>query len=175
MPLLACTLVNPKHAMRIMGMLSWLLFLSLLAFGAWPYYQLYRLDKALVENDQRMLYKIVDLDAVRRRHKQVLEQNLERLVGPQDNPVINFVRGGIRALGDSAYESIIDMDWVRDRLLATRREAHEQHFSLLGGFSFAFFETPIRFLARAGELGEDPVHLYLTLQNWRWRVTALYI
>jgi hypothetical protein len=42
-------------------------------------------------------------------------------------------------------------------------------------FAFACFETPTRFLVRAGTLDKNPVHLYLTLQRWQWRVTTVFV
>jgi hypothetical protein len=156
-------------------MLSILLILGILAFVAWPYYTVYRLDQALLANDQGELERLLDLEAIRRHYKELLDLNIEGLAERFDNPVFRFFRGGVKEVGGAAFASF-DCDWVCETVRAAQlNSSSRRRRPVLGGFSFACFETPTRFLIRAGELGKNPVHLYLTLQQWQWRVTAVFV
>lgn len=155
------------------AMLSTLLILAILAAIAWPYYTVYRLDRALALNDRQELEKLLDLEAIRRQLRQVLDQNIEGMVERYDNLLFKFLRGGVKEVGGTAYDALDD-DWFRDTVLTAQRRSNSRR-SLLGGFSFACFERPTRFLIRAGDLGKNPVHLYMTLKHWRWRVTAVFV
>ena len=155
-------------------MLFSILVLLLLAYTIWPYTQLYRLGQAIDSNDEHELERLVDVDAIRRQYKQMIDKNIEGVGQRYDNPVFRFVRGGVKELSSSALD-IVDLKWVRETLSATRDYPGGRGSQILGGFSFAFFEAPTRFQARAGRLGENPVHLYLTMRDWRWRVTAVFV
>lgn len=154
--------------------MSLILMLAVLAYLAWPYYTVIRLDRAITLNDPGELERLIDLAAIRRQFKQLLEQNIEGFADRFDNPVFRFLRGGVKEVGASAFDAI-DHDWVREAVLGAQRVEDAPRRRLLGGFSFAFFETPTRFMVRAGALGNNPVHLYLTLQQWQWRVTAMFV
>ncbi len=156
-------------------MLSTLVILLALAFILWPYIQLKRLGEAIDENDERELRRLVDEDEIRHRLRQIVDRNIEDVTERYDNPIIRFVRGGVKELSGSALD-VVDLEWVRNTLYAARRHPGGYYGSpLMGGFSFAFFESPTRFLVRAGRLGEEPIHLYMTLRNWQWRVTAVFV
>ena len=114
------------------------------------------------------------MEAIRQQFKHILDQNIEGVVERYDNPIVRFMRGGVKELSASALDSI-DLDWVRNTVLAAQRYPGASGPQLLGGFSFACFEAPGRFLIRAGRLGQDPIHLYMTLRNWQWRVTAIFV
>jgi hypothetical protein len=158
-------------------MLRFFSFLFTLMFAAaliWPYYTLYRLDSALSANHLPTLQKMVDLAAVQAAHKHALSQTLPHHFGAQDNdnPLVGLLRQGLGATGNMAVDYRIDLDWVRVSLYSV--EGQHAAPGLLSALSFAFFESPTRFLVRLGNLGEHPVHFYLTLQDWNWRVTAIY-
>ena len=154
-------------------MLTFLLVVGVLGYIAWPYYTVYRLDRALVENDEQELKKRIDLDAIRLQFKQKLDRQIEGVAEGYDNPILKFLRGGVKELGSTSMEAI-DYEWLRETIRTAQISRRARPHPLLGRFSFAFFESPGRFLIRAGELGENPVHLYMTFQPWQWRVTALF-
>ncbi len=154
--------------------MSLILVLAVLAYVVWPYYTLWRLDQALTGNDLSELVKRLDRTAIRRHFQQLWEQNIEGVAEQFDNPVFRFLRGGVKEVGAAAFDAI-DESWVRERLLTAQQIAAAPRRPVLGGFAFACFETPTRFLVRAGTLGKNPVHLYLTLQGWQWRVTAVFV
>jgi hypothetical protein len=155
-------------------MISSIIVLIVLAFVAWPYVQLNRLGRAIDENDEHELRRLVDVEAIRRRFKGIIDQNIEGVTERYDNPIIRFVRGGVKELSGSSLESV-DVAWVRNTLFAARHYPGNQGPQLLGGFSFGFFEAPSRFLIRAGKLGQEPIHLYMSLKDWKWRVTAVFV
>jgi hypothetical protein len=157
---------------RILGFIATLLIAAALL---WPYYTLYRLDNALANFDQASLNKLVNLEAVRKVHKDSMGSVLDRALGPQafgQLPMVDMLRKGLNAAGDSAVDSSVDLQWIRDTLYPP--PTNHAKPGLLGALSFAFFESPTRFLVRLGELGTTHVHFYLTLEDWNWRVTAVY-
>ena len=155
-------------------MISSIIVLVVLGFVVWPYVQLNRFGRAIDVNDERELRSLVDVEAIRRQMKKIIDQNIEGATERYDNPVIRFVRGGVKELSGASLESV-DLDWVRNTLFAARHYPGNQGPQLLGGFLFAFFETPTRFLVRAGKLGQEPIHLYMSLKDWKWRVTAVFV
>ena len=155
-------------------MISSLIVLIVLAFVVWPYIQLSRLGRAIDENDVHSLRRLVDVEAIRRQLKGIIDQHIEGATERYDNPIIRFVRGGVKEISASSLESV-DLEWVRNTLFAARHYPGSRGSQLLGGFSFAFFEAPTRFVIRAGKLGQEPIHLYMTLKDWKWRVTAVFV
>lgn len=151
--------------MKYIGFLFFLLVISVIA---WPYAGLYQLSEALANNDQAALAKLVDLDAVRTNYKHSLDSKVKSTVGSSDDPLTNMVREGARMLGGTAVDISVDMTWVKNALQGDRAG------TLMNMMSFAFFESPTRFLVRNGELGQNPVHFYMTLHDWNWRLSAVY-
>ncbi|CAK0746308.1 conserved hypothetical protein [Gammaproteobacteria bacterium] len=141
-----------------------------LAFGLWPYYHLYRLDRALVQNDLTTLMVLVDLDAVRAERK----QHLERQGGEVRNPVTQTLHQMANILTGNNVENTITLDWVRETLRGIPARPDEEYPSLLHYTSFAFFEGFRHFLIRIRDLGENPVHVRWTLHDWMWQITAIY-
>jgi hypothetical protein len=154
--------------------MSLIIVLAVLVYLAWPYYTLWRLDQALTDNDLSELARRLDLAAIRHHFQQHWERNIEGVTEPFDNPVFRFLRGGVKEVGTAAFDNI-DENWVREAILAAQHTEAAPRRPLLGGFAFACFETPTRFLVRAGTLEKNPVHLYLTLQGWQWRVTTVFV
>ena len=156
-----------------MRFLYFLLFLAILAYAGWPYVNLYRLDRALMQNDRKVLNVLVDLNALKAQHKAMLEKQLQRSIGGQHGPISDLVRDGARWYGAQTSEAI-DLEWVRQRLRRMRASAPDAYPSIITDTTFAFFERPTRFLIRLGDLGDDPIHVRMTLEDWQWRVTGLY-
>ena len=150
-----------------------LLFVAILSYAGWPYVNLYRLDRALMQNDQAALQELVDLDALKAQHKSMLEQQVERSIGQQPGPISNLVRDGALWYGTQT-SAAITLDSVRQRLRLQRVSAPDAYPSIITDTTFAFFEWPTRFLIRLGDLGEQPIHVRMTLEDWRWRVTGIY-
>jgi len=150
------------------------LLLFFLAYIAWPYITILRLDRALTSNDAATLEHLINLDAVQQEFKNRMHQGLQGAVGQEGNPMLEFLRGGISQLGGSAIEQMVTIDWVRAQLLSKSDPGSASTPSLLGPLSFAFFESFDRFLIRIGQLGDNPVHARMRLQDWDWRVVAVY-
>ncbi len=150
------------------------LLLLLLAYIAWPYVTILRLDRAATSNDLNSLEHLVDLSAVQQAFKERMEQGLQGALGQESGPMFDFIRGGISQLGGSAIEQLVTIEWVRAQLLSKSDPGPGSTPSLLKSVSFAFFESYDRFLIRIGQLGADPVHVRLRLRDWDWRVEAVY-
>lgn len=157
-----------------MRYLCTLLLLVLAAAIAWPYIYLYRLDRALLENDRVALVALVDMERLQESHKATMELRVERTVG-ENGAVARMLQDGMRWISDQTGDRVIDLDWVRERLRRDGQAPGDNAYpSILRHTGFAFYESPSTFLVRLGELGRDPVHLRLRLQDWTWRLTEIY-
>lgn len=158
--------------MRLVG---YLFLFALVAFGAWPYYQIFRLDEALTKNDMTTLGELVDVQGIRRNFKERLEGGLG--IRPQvrdPGDALAWLEQNLRRLGDTALEQAITLEWARDTLKeAAARSTNKQppHFS--SGIAFAFFESYSSFIIRLGELGRNATHVRMTLHDNTWRVTDI--
>lgn len=156
------------------------LFVLLIAAAiVWPYSTIYRLGNALAANDEQAIMQFVDLESVRARYKQSVEQQTQMLkqlnLGHQNlgSSLSNFLGNSVQTLSNTAVDSVVTAQWVR----ATLRPPHqdpETYTSLLSFVSFGFYESPTLFLVRLGRLGENPIHFHMKLDNWNWKVTAIY-
>jgi hypothetical protein len=155
-------------------MLTLLVLVGALTYIAWPYTVVYRLDRALRARDRRALEQLLDLAAICQQLKQQVDQNIEHSTDQFDNLVLRFLRGGVKELSAVSLDAI-DAVWVEAVLRAAQPSVPDGRRGLLGGFTFACFERPTRFLVRAGELGTQPVHLYLTLRQGQWRVSGVFV
>jgi hypothetical protein len=154
-----------------MRVLIYPLLLLALAFGLWPYYHLYRLDRALVQNDQITLMALIDLDAIRaerKRHPGPLAE------GEVRNSVAQALHQVANVLTGNGVDDTITLDWIREALRPVPARPDESYPSILHYTSCAFFEGFNQFVARIRELGEKPIHVRWTLHDWTWQVTAIY-
>jgi hypothetical protein len=149
---------------KLMKYLSSLLFLIVASYLAWPYLHIYWLDNAIANNNEVALTKLVDLESIRAIHKKTLENSIKNTFGTAENDMFSNMA---KAFGGVAVDSLMDINWVKTRMQRGRQ-------SLWQATTFAFFESPTRFTIRLGELSDNPVHVQMTLQDWSWRVTAIY-
>jgi hypothetical protein len=140
------------------------------AYFCWPYFTLWRLDRALVRNDRETLGELVDLDAVRGELARKLNKEAKSALGPPSDAFIAWLEQGIRRNGTAALDRRVDLDWVRERLLS--RAPLDQGMG--PSLTRAFFDDPLHFSVRLGHLGRSPVLLRLTFDGLRWRVTSVY-
>jgi hypothetical protein len=155
------------RGIRLAGPL--LLLLSALAYLAWPYATLWRLDRALVSDDRAALAALIDLDAVRTALARWLDKGIkEAPLSPSDD-FIDWLERGIRRDGTAILERRVSLEWVRNRLLARSPPGS----GIFPPMTYAFFEGPTRFAVRLGEPGQSPMHLTLSLDGLSWRVTGL--
>ncbi len=157
-----------------MKYIVFLIFLALVVFGGWPYVNLFRLDRALMENDQTTLAELVDLEELKSARRNKLEKQVNQSMGQSSGTIANMVRGGARWLGKTTANTIIDLDWVRNELRWSEAAQRDAYPSIISNTTFAFFESPTGFLFRIGDLGEEPIHVRMALQGWWWRVTEIH-
>jgi hypothetical protein len=149
-----------------------LLLLATLIYGGWPYYTYYRLDGALAARDDREMGELIDLESLRRDTEASTERRLQRQLPGQD-PVSALVRDGARIVTRTAAQDVT-LEWVRATLRGAEVKPDQPYPSLVGRTSFAFFESPTRFVARVGELGDANMAVRMDFREWQWRVTGLY-
>ncbi len=151
-----------------------LLLVAALAYGAWPYLHVYRLDTAVAENDTGTIRSLADLESIQRHRTAQLEWHLENRIDNtvgQEGTLSDMLKRGARWVQERGGPEAIDPAWVRQRLLEARTN---ELSGLLQSIDFAFFEGPNRFLVRIGQLGEGPTHLRFERRDWRWYLTAIY-
>ena len=146
--------------------------LGLAAYVAWPYYAVWRLEQAVILEDRQALDRLVDLEAVRDQIKHRLNKEVDSTGVDVSNAFVDWLQDGIRRMGAGAIDRLVTLEWVRQQLLS--KNGPDQGPGFVDQVTYAFFERPDAFLIRVGELGEDPVHVRLTLSGFSWRVTALY-
>ena len=158
--------------MRILGYLT---LFALVAFVAWPYYQVFRLDDALGKDDMQTLEQLVDIPAIRRNYKERLEGGLGLQPSSQDaSSTLAWLQQNLRRLGDAALEQTITLEWARDTLKeAAARATDRQPPYFMAAVTFAFFESYDSFLIRLGELGRNATHVRMTLEDDTWKVTDI--
>jgi len=147
----------------------------------WPYSTVYRLGMALAANDEPAVLQFVDLESVRARYKHSVEQQTQMFkqlnLGQQSSGIGSsfgsFLGNSFKALSDTTVDSVVTTQWLRDTLRPPHADA-KVYPSLLSSVSFGFYESPSLFLVRLGDLGDNPIHLHLKLENWNWKVTAIY-
>jgi hypothetical protein len=160
--------------MRIFG---YLVLLALIAFVAWPYYEMFRLDDALGDNDMQALGQLVDLPAIRRNYKERLGKGLGLEPGRRDpNRALAWLQQNLQRLGDAALEKTITLEWVRDTLQdAAARVTDKKPPYFLAAVTFAFFESYDSFIIRLGVLGENATHVRMRLKDNSWHVTDIIL
>jgi hypothetical protein len=148
-----------------------LLCLVLSAYLVWPYVTLWRLDRALIQDDQTTLAQLVDLDSVRiEMRRQLNKEEVHGHAGPVSDSFIAWLEEGIRRAGTAALEQAVTLQWVRSQLLA-----HSPPGAGLGpALAQAFFEDPLHFSLRLGDVSKVPVRVRMRLTGTGWRVTELY-
>jgi hypothetical protein len=153
---------------------------TLVAMAAWPYATLYRLDRALTESDLKPLAEFVDVDAIRASVKERVGRTVNATVGGQPGTVLGWIQEGVRQIGERAVDLAVDLEWVRDTLNGRAGPVTDttvpsgQPSSLLSRTSYAFHSDWDGFLVRTNSNVSEPLEIHFALQNWRWRVVAVY-
>ncbi|MES9833980.1 MAG: DUF2939 domain-containing protein [Candidatus Thiodiazotropha sp. DIVDIV] len=149
-----------------------LIILIFAAFLVWPYTTVYRLEQALVHDDQQTLSEMIDVDSVREQIKRKLNKNVQSNIGDVSNGFIDWLQSGIQRLGANAVEEMVDIHWVIRELRSHNRRPDQG--GVYDQLTYVFFDSPDRLLLRIGALDEKPVHVHLSLQGTSWRITAVY-
>lgn len=157
----------------MMRFISALFSMAFFAFALSPYVNLYLLSKALESNDGAGMETYINLQAIRDNNKISIQQqaeSLQKMVAPDSG---NTLFGSlVRDVSGIAVDNMLTMDSVREALRPP--VPSNEYPSLFSNTSFAFFESPTRFQVRIGELGQGPTHFYMRLEDWTWRVYAIY-
>jgi hypothetical protein len=153
-------------------LLCCLLVIVAIAHSGWAYYHVWELDRALLRDDLSALTQLIDLDAVRAERKERMESEVDQATGAVGAALPNLVREGASQVVGAAVEQQVTLPAIREEL--RWRDTDGPYPSLFDNWTFAFFEGPTTFLVRIGDLGQDPVHVRLGMQGWKWRVVAVY-
>lgn len=145
------------------------LLLALLAWVAWPYVSLWRLDRALVRGDDAALAGLVDLESVRAEVRRSLNKDERGTLGPRSERFADWVAGALRYGDAAALDRAVTLAWVREQLLAPSPPGA----GLRPALTWAFFRGPFGFIVRLGEPEQDPVLLRMCFTGTGWRLCAL--
>lgn len=154
--------------MRYIGVLFSLIFIG---YVVYPYARIFQLDSAINGNNESVLNQLIDLEAVSKAYQNAAIHNIHTCFEEQQALMPTIVRENIdnisNLLTTLSQNPSIDLAWIREHITYNDQ-------SLLNALSFAFFESPTRFVIRLGELGQNPIYVEMTLQDWNWRVTGIY-
>jgi len=157
-----------------MKQITGLIFFAVIAYLVWPYIHLYQLNNAVVKNDMATFEKLIDFESVNKIYQENLKWRSEHLLDSQDGKGLlpesmrERAQSIAGAIGNFAADKLeMDANGILGILRTNEKTPWTQT-------TFAFFESPTRFTVRLGELGRNPIHLQMTLQDWNWRVTAVY-
>lgn len=167
--------------MRFFG---YLVLFALLGYALWPYYTVYQLDGAIKQPGTAALGELVDLAALRANYKQRLAADTKAILPldtldaldalDENSGFMGLIRQNVERLGDSALNQIVTLDLVHDTLRkAVTKATGQSPPYLMAGISFAFFESYNRFLIRIGDLGDNPMHVRLSLIGTEWKITDI--
>ena len=70
----------------------------LLAFLAWPFTAIYRLDQALVANDRQAVAHLVDIESIQQQIKRKMNKNVESTIGDVSNSFVEWLQNGVQRL-----------------------------------------------------------------------------
>ena len=153
-----------------MKYISGFVFLIVIIFLSWPYIHVYQLNSAVNAKDQASLATLVDIETIQANQKENLQQGVtstvQNTVG--NNALTNIIAEGANALSNAAVNTLIDINWVQTQL-DTKAQG-----DFWDKVTYAFFESPTRFIIRLGELGQNPLFVEMTLQGWSWKVTGIH-
>lgn len=154
-----------------MRILVILLFLLLAAYTTYPYVNVYFLNNALQASETTQLEALLDMPAIQANYRAQVDLKPSQFTDAQSGKG-NLLSDVINSVGNAAVNQMtkIDAQWVKTCL----QQRSSSKGTLWSTLDFAFFESPTRFIARIGSLGEEPVFVQMNLQNWSWRVTAVY-
>lgn len=155
-----------------MKILLYAFVILLMAFLAWPFATIYRLDTALEEDDHQAIDQMVDIRSIQQQIKQKMNKEVESSIGDVSNSFVEWLQTGIQRLGNDAIDNMVNLDWAIAQLRSHNPDSRFGGF--IGQLSYAFFDGPDSLLLRIGELGDNPVHARLTLLEMEWRITAIY-
>ena len=152
-----------------MRFLAFVAFLLAVLYSAWPYYNVYRLDRALRLNDAQALASLVDLAAIRQARKMEFGDAVAGTANPRGSS--GWQQGTVVTNGPQ--RPAVDLDWVRQALRPKGVPEGRKYPSILSYVSYAFFQSPSRFLVRLGDPRENAADVLLSRQDWQWRVIAI--
>lgn len=142
----------------------------MLGYAASPYIALWRLNQALIHDDELRLAALVDLAAIRLEIGRALNKDQPSAIDQVSDSFIVWLEQGLRRHGTAVLDELVTLDWVRAQLtLETSPSA-----GFFPAMTWAFFDGPASVLVRLGEPHEHPVLFRLSRVGLRWRVTLLY-
>lgn len=150
-----------------------IVLIVILVFFGWPYNAVYQLDQALVRNDVAKIEQLIDIPKIQENLKAEVQQDIDQGISGAGN-FTNMLKQGVSALSNVAVDNMVDVKWVRERLLGLHENKEAVSLSLLNRISYAFYDSHDEFLVRVGELGNKPMHFLMKKTDNQWRVIAIY-
>jgi len=146
------------------------------AYAAYPYVTLYRLDSALHTGDAATLRTLVDWPAVREGIKEDICDNVinDPEVTSSSGKLPAFGASFVRGIASNAVdqrvtaEGLVDMTHHHATGLSTQGSAMQ--------VNWAFFSDPTNFIVSVATSGrQGPIRLQLSLKDAAWQVTRIWL
>jgi hypothetical protein len=158
-----------------------LLFILIAAYIGYPYLALYRLDRALLTNDQAALTRLVDFPEVRERLKaEVKLAVLDKAHAESEKRPILGAFGAALAgllgptLVDSAVDSMVTPEAILNSDIVVEHQRNDKSFAPF--VTYAFFSGPTTFtfdLKDPKKADSPSLTAIMELTGFRWRVVAV--
>lgn len=142
------------------------------AYLLWPYATLWRLDTAVRSSTPQNLVDLVDLAAVRSELKSKLNKDANSSIDYLSDPFILWLEEGIQAMGGEAVDRLVTLEWIREQLLTHSPPGPDPGF--LSQITHAYFDAPDGFRLSIGPEYAHPVQVRLRLDDFSWRIAAVY-
>ena len=161
---------------RTLGWIALAVFLLALLYVAYPYWTLYRLDRALEAHDTQSLDAIIDWPSLRRTLRDDMVAAATAKLLPSDADAnrrfgTDLLTAWGAGLIDAATRGLLTSEALAT-LYDERRRTGEP--SLLHAIRSAFFRTPTSFAVEVGTRRDDTrVRFEMTFEGGAWRVSRL--
>jgi len=158
-----------------------LLFILIVAYIAYPYLTLYRLDRALLTNDQTALTRVVDFPSVRADLKSEVQG---QVFGKADEfaekrPILGAFGQALAGLFASdlvggAVDSVVTPEAILNSDIVVEHQRNDKSFAPFVTYAFFSGPTTFTFDLKDPEKPDSPtLTAIMELTGFRWRVVAI--
>jgi Protein of unknown function (DUF2939) len=158
-----------------------ILFLAVAGYLAYPYYTLYRIDRALLDDDAKTLEELVDFASIRGDIAGEITGDILAKAGEakEEHPIIGGIADALaKRLAPDIVAKKVDEKVSAQMVLnnPTVIEHRKKDESFVDFITYAFFMTPTKFKVdlKDPETPKSPtVTAILELVGYKWRAVAV--
>lgn len=158
-----------------------LLFLVIAGYFAYPYYTLYRIDRALLDDDAQTLAELVDFSTIRGDIADEVTGDVLAKAGEakEKRPIIGGIADALaKRLAPGIVAEKVDEKVTAEMVLnnPTVVEHRKKDESFVDFITYAFFTSPTKFkvdLKDPEKANSPAVTTFMELNGYKWRAVAV--